>query len=214
MSDRERYSHLVMMNDATSAPVARRTDYGHSDRFDVLCNHTAYGLTCEDYEAMRDRAQDKCEICNTPDHQTTRGRLIIDHFQSKDLFFVRGLLCDRCNSVMSRHDRTRPWGPASLPFADKARTYHLNAFGRPTPEELQRADEAIQQRRGYARREDKISNPPRAHRKPRGANFLRLDHGPKAIARGLRSYLTPAQIARLVELLTNEKGGETRSEGR
>lgn len=181
-----------------------RTNYGHSRRFDVLCNHTAYGLTCEDYEAMRDRAQDRCEICGTPDHETKRGHLVIDHFQAKDLFIVRGLLCDRCNSVMSRHDRTAPWGPASLPFAKKARAYHLNAFSQPSVEEFQRADEVIAGRRGYVRSEDKTAAPQPLRRKRRGSNFLRLDHGPKSIARGLRNYLTPTQIARVIELLSQE----------
>lgn len=193
-----------MTNEDPCAPTGLRTNYGHTDRYDLVCNHTVYGLTCEDYEAMRDRAQDACEICRIPDHETTRGQLVIDHFQSKDLFFVRGLLCDRCNSVMSRHDRTAPWGPASLPLADKARAYHLNAFGQPTPEEFQRADEVISERRGYARSVDKTAMPPRSQRKPRGTNFLRLDHGPKAIARGIRNYLTPTQLARLIELLTED----------
>jgi len=186
------------------ASTGLRTNYGHSQRFDTLCNHTAYGLTCEDYEAMRDRAQDSCEICGTPDHETKRGQLVIDHFQAKNLFFVRGLLCDRCNSVMSRHDRTAPWGPATLPFAEKARAYHLNASSHPSAEEFQLADEVIGGRSGYARHEDRAAAPQPLHRKPRGANFLRLDHGPKNIARGLRNYLTPAQLSRVIELLSRE----------
>ncbi|WP_434593441.1 endonuclease domain-containing protein [Streptomyces sp. A5-4] len=103
-------------------------------------------LTCDEYEAMRDRAQERCEICNRPDRETPRGELVIDHFQGGGAWFVRGLLCDRCNSVMQRHDGTAPWGPASRPFAAKARAYHLNAFGAPSKETLQLADAAIHSR--------------------------------------------------------------------
>ncbi|MGJ3559001.1 endonuclease domain-containing protein [Streptomyces sp. INA 01156] len=106
--------------------------YGHARRPDLRCAHVLYRLTCDEYEAMRDRAQDRCELCGIPDHETPRGQLVIDHFEAQRVaFFVRGLLCDRCNSVMQRHDGSAPWGPASRPFAEKARAYHLNAFSQP-----------------------------------------------------------------------------------
>lgn len=179
---------------------ARRTNYGHTERFDLRCTHTLYGLTCEAYDALRDRAKDACEICKRPDHQTARGKLIIDHFQGGDIFFVRGLLCDRCNSVMSRHDRTAPWGPASLPFKERARTYHLNAWDKPTAEVFQRADEYIANHGTYSPRRSPALKP-KAH-VPRGKPMVRLDHGPKHIARKLRSYLTEEQLAHLIALLT------------
>lgn len=125
-----------------------RTDYGHSKRPGVKCTHALmYRLTCDEYEAMRDRADGRCEICNRPDTETPRGELVIDHFSEPGVWFVRGLLCDRCNSVMQRHDGTAHWGPASRPFAAQARAYHLNAFGRPSAEVLKRADDVIQRRR-------------------------------------------------------------------
>ncbi|MFF1834161.1 endonuclease domain-containing protein [Streptomyces sp. NPDC058231] len=128
--------------------ASRRTDYGHARRPDLKCTHVySYRLTCDEYEAMRDRAQDRCEICDRLDRETPRGELVIDHFAGgKGVWFVRGLLCDRCNSVMQRHDGTAPWGPASRPFAIKARAYHLGAFGEPTREVLTRADEVIRDR--------------------------------------------------------------------
>jgi hypothetical protein len=184
------------------ATPARRTNYGHTERFDLNCTHTLYGLTCEAYDALRDRAEDACELCRTPDHQTTRGKLIIDHFQGGGLFFVRGLLCDKCNSVMSRHDRTAPWGPASIPYRDRARAYHLNAWDKPTAEEFARADEYIDSHGAYSPGRVPPSVP-RIHI-PKGKAVVRLDQGPKQIARKLRSYLSDEQRARPVALLTDD----------
>lgn len=182
---------------------------GHSQRVDLACNHEAYGLTCNDYDAMRARAREACEICQTPERDTTRGQLVIDHFQGDDLFIVRGLLCDRCNSVMSRHDRTAEWGPASLPWKDKARTYHLNAFSQPTDDELRRAAEVIASRTPYSvRNRPPLPKTPRREQSPR----VHLNHGPKQIARAIRKHLTPRQISRLIELLTEDEAGETHSD--
>lgn len=188
-----------MENAKTPSTRGRRTDYGHTERFDLNCTHTLYGLTCEAYDALRDRAEDACEICRTPDHQTTRGKLVIDHFQGAGLFFVRGLLCDKCNSVMSRHDRTAPWGPASLPFKEKARAYHLDAWDKPTAEELALADEYIQSRSTYS----PIGFPsprPKIHVRT-GKPYVRLDQGTTRIAQKLRKYLSPEQLARVIALL-------------
>jgi Recombination endonuclease VII. len=135
----------------TTAPN-RRTDYGHQTRPDLPCQHLGpYHLTCDEYEALRDRAQDRCEICRTHGHDTPRGSLVIDHFQSDDLFFVRGLLCDRCNAVMARHDRKRVWGPATRPWAAKAAVYHRNSWGA-TPQQLALADQHIASRIPWTRR--------------------------------------------------------------
>jgi hypothetical protein len=159
-------------------------------------------MTCNEYDELQARAGEQCELCGTAETDTPRGALIIDHFQGGGLFFVRGLLCDKCNSVMSRHDRTAPWGPASLPFKEQARAYHLRAFDRPTDEEFQRADKYIASHGLFTPGSQSYSQP--SYRSPRGKPHVRLDHGPKHIARKLRDYLKPEQLARLVELLTEE----------
>ncbi|MFD3978348.1 endonuclease domain-containing protein [Streptomyces griseus] len=140
---------LLRAPNLVEAP-SRRLDYGHARRSGSKCTHLlGYRLTCDQYEAMRDRAQGRCEICDRLDRETPRRELVIDHFtggRGTGVWFVRGLLCDRCNSVMQRHDGTAPWGPSARPFVMRARSYHLNAFGRPDAEMLRRADEVITRR--------------------------------------------------------------------
>lgn len=178
----------------------RRTETRHATPGNT-CNHFAkYGMTCNDYDRLRSRANGRCELCETPEAQTVRGALIIDHFQDRDLFFVRGLLCDRCNSVMSRHDRTTTWGPSSLPFKEKARAYHLAAFEQPTPEEFAQAERAIQARRPYAVK-DRILPPVK---RPK-TSYVRLDRPLPQIALKLRRHLKAEQIAQLIELLSKPK---------
>lgn len=110
---------------------------------DKICNHfNSYGLLCDEYDQLKERAAGACEICDTPEAETTRGALVIDHFESRDLFFVRGLVCDRCNGVMARHDRKLTWGPATRPFAERARAYHLRSWGA-TEAEVAAADAVI-----------------------------------------------------------------------
>ncbi|MFJ9461059.1 endonuclease domain-containing protein [Kitasatospora sp. NPDC101447] len=125
---------------------SERPAYAHARRSGRPCQHATHRLTYAQYDVLRVRAGDACELCGTPDQETPRGELVIDHFEGGGAFFVRGLLCDRCNSVMARHDSTMPWDPASLPFKDKARAYHLNAVGEPGPEALRRAEAEIARR--------------------------------------------------------------------
>lgn len=186
-----------------SSSAMRRTDYGHQTRADLRCTHAlSYGLTCDDYDSLRERAKDRCEICRRSGPETPRGELVIDHFHSEGqgLFFVRGLLCDRCNSVMQRHDGVSPWGPKSRPFAERARKYHLNAFGRPSAEVLARADVAIQRRAEHRR--SRLSACPSAVRPD--ALAAPAASGLEVIARKLREELSPAQLSQLAVLLTNQ----------
>lgn len=157
-------------------------------------------MTCDDYDRLCRRANGRCELCQTPEAKTVRGALVIDHFQARNLFFVRGLLCDRCNSVMSRHDRTATWGPSSLPFKEKARAYHLAAFGEPTPEEFAQAEQAIQSRKPYAVKDRILPHVVR----PKVA-YVRMDRPLPEIAKKLRRHLNDAQVAQLVELLSDPK---------
>ncbi|MFJ9037919.1 endonuclease domain-containing protein [Streptomyces sp. NPDC102406] len=155
-----------------------------------------YGLTCDNYDLLVARANGHCELCQTAESRTTRGALVIDHFAGGDLFFVRGLICDRCNSVMSRHDRRATWGPSSLPWADKARRYHLAAFEQPTPEEFKQAEQIIASRKPYAVK-DRILTPVKGPK----TYYVRLDRSLEEIASKLRHHLTAGERTELAELL-------------
>jgi hypothetical protein len=112
---------------------------------------------------------------------------VIDHFDGKGVRFVRGLLCDRCNALMARHDGTAPWGPSTEHRKDEARSYHLTAFDEPTDDEFERADAVIAERvRALAGR-----CAPRV-RKP-----VTEDPEVEVMAFRLRMSLSPAQAFRL-----------------
>ena len=76
------------------------------------CHHRTYKLTCADYDALMKRAEGRCEICRIAAEDTPRGALVIDHDQRYGHPAVRGLLCDKCNSLMSRIDRGLRWEDA------------------------------------------------------------------------------------------------------
>lgn len=72
------------------------------------CHHRIYHLSCEEMDALYKYARGACQICDTPEADTKRGRLVIDHLGYYGAHMVRGLLCDKCNSLMSRVDRGAP----------------------------------------------------------------------------------------------------------
>lgn len=53
----------------------------------------AYGLTLEEYEAMRSRAMGCCQICGAEHH-----RLELDHCHATGT--LRGFLCPSCNKIL------------------------------------------------------------------------------------------------------------------
>ncbi|MFE9844700.1 endonuclease domain-containing protein [Streptomyces goshikiensis] len=69
------------------------------------CQHTAYRLTCADYDALWEHAEGRCEICRKTPEETPDGRLGIDHAGEYGYFAVRGLLCSKCNTFMRYVDR-------------------------------------------------------------------------------------------------------------
>lgn len=70
------------------------------------CSHKAYYLTCAQYDAMRWRAGDRCEICGVRAEDVQKPPLHIDHDGrlGNGLDHVRGLLCARCNHHLSLCD--------------------------------------------------------------------------------------------------------------
>src|ERR1700761_6842795 len=77
------------------------------------CTHRAYGLSCDEYDALRERAGDLCEICGIAAQDSAHGVMHIDHDPAVGQGAVRGLLCGRCNTglfldaVVPAAERTR-----------------------------------------------------------------------------------------------------------
>lgn len=113
-----------------TAALGALGDYRHERRDN--CHHRAeHLLTCDEYDALRARSQGCCEICRTPEPETTRGLLIIDHYEDTTTWYVRGLVCDPCNQVMSCYDGRKPWG-ANRVWEAKAAEYASRAFQHPS----------------------------------------------------------------------------------
>jgi hypothetical protein len=97
------------------APMTEQAIHHKGD----VCQHRIYRLSCRDFDDMYEYAAGCCQICKTPEAETVRGRLVIDHDPNYDRIAVRGLLCDRCNSLMSRSDRGQ-YEPLALPYRHRA----------------------------------------------------------------------------------------------
>lgn len=73
------------------------------------CQHKAYYLTCDQYDTMRWRSGDRCEICRVRAEEVQKRPLYIDHDgrlgNGQD--HVRGLVCARCNHRLSLCDSGR-----------------------------------------------------------------------------------------------------------
>ena len=119
-----------------SAPSAKDQTRHHPEG--KLCHHWhEHRLTCDEYDSLRARAAGRCEICGTPEAETGGKRLVVDHFSGGDFYLVRGLLCDRCNAVMSCLDGRKRWG-ANQRWEPAARVYQAMSWHQPTDEQWQR----------------------------------------------------------------------------
>lgn len=63
--------------------------------------------------------------------QTRGKRLVIDHFMGLPASYVRGLVCDPCNAVMSCHDGNKNWGPVTSRWREEAVRYAANSWHSP-----------------------------------------------------------------------------------
>lgn len=85
------------------------------------CQHGTYSLTCEEYDALWEHAQGRCELCDIPASEAARGLLYIDHDHNYGYSAVRGLLCASCNVVMTYvDDGKRPWDARTRAYRDAA----------------------------------------------------------------------------------------------
>jgi hypothetical protein len=171
---------------------SRKTETRHHPK-GKTCHHFAYhGLTCDEYDALRERAAGRCEICGVAEEETRSGHLEVDHSQELGIHLVRGLLCHYCNNVvMCCLDGCKPWSEASRQWEAKAREYVTNSWHQVTPEALARAAEIAENR---LRQDLRRAN----------GNTISVpaNRGVPAMADRLRKRLTPRQVAELARLLS------------
>jgi hypothetical protein len=102
------------------------------------CHHFQYHrLTCDEYDSLRARAAGRCELCGIAEEEAGGKRLVVDHFELGSARFIRGVLCDKCNAVMSCLDGTKTWGQ-NRSWEARALAYEANAWHQPPPEQWQR----------------------------------------------------------------------------
>lgn len=89
--------------------------------------HTCHRLSCDEYDILLGRAGSACEICRIPEGETRIGYLHIDHDHAVGGGAVRGLLCGKCNAMMSRIER------GEIPVSAAAAAYHEAAFYKSIP---------------------------------------------------------------------------------
>ena len=112
-----------------TSPIDALTFHTRSGK---ACSHYArHGLDCDEYDALYTRANGCCEICGTPEAEAARKKLFIDHFEDKEVTYVRGLVCARCNHVMCSYDGNRSWGERTTPWKEAAARYAANAWQSP-----------------------------------------------------------------------------------
>lgn len=164
-----------------------------------------YGLTCEQYEDMRERAAGRCPICKVAEKDTPRGFLVIDHFHGHRSVpgsaFIRGLICDWCNqSVMQAHDGLKAWGKTNRQYRQAAAEYERNSWQEPS--------EAA--RRIMAARTEKLPRKPLRKFDRSRVNAIPIPsrQGVPAMAERLLAYLTPQEADELAALLVGQPEAE------
>lgn len=83
-------------------------------RLNVNCTHAAFhGIGCDEYAEIVVWAGPNCQICGIPGRDTPRGEIVLDHLDvpgHATPHKIRGMLCDKCNSLMSKVDGRKLWG--------------------------------------------------------------------------------------------------------
>lgn len=126
----------------------RNTETRHHPKGKTCHHFEFHRLTCDEFDALHARADGRCEICGTPSEKTGGKRLVIDHFQGKGVRFIRGLLCDKCNTVMACLDERKPWG-TNRQWEVRARAYEANSWQRPSAMQVELAERERQWRRDH-----------------------------------------------------------------
>ena len=73
------------------------SDYENNKEKYIGYSLKKYGLTIENYNALKNQQDNKCMICNTHENELNQ-RLAVDHCHTTGI--VRGLLCGPCNTSL------------------------------------------------------------------------------------------------------------------
>lgn len=162
-----------MENSTTKQPEKPR----HNTDGKVCSHYARYRLTCDDYDAMYARANGCCEICGAAERDVPRKKLFVDHYEDEQTIYVRGLVCTRCNRVMSAWDGNDSWG-TKLRWKEAAARYAANSWQQPRAK----------------------TQPVPA---PSSEKRMVIFAGPEDLAGHLRKALTADEISDLVARLTS-----------
>lgn len=117
-----------------------KTETRHHPEGKTCHHYTYHWLTCDEYDALRVRANGHCEICGIAEEETKRGSLVIDHYETHNLHVVRGLLCDFCNTVVMRRYASSGIPGVPAQWEAEAHAYVANSWHQVTPEDLAAGD--------------------------------------------------------------------------
>lgn len=70
------------------------------------CRHRQYLMDCDDYAALWNRADGRCEMCRCLPKEANPPALFIDHDPMQGRWAVRGLLCNICNVSLGNPRRS------------------------------------------------------------------------------------------------------------
>lgn len=179
----------------------RATETRHNPKGRTCHHYQLHGLTCDDYDRLRERAVGCCEICGIPEAETGGKRLIVDHFEDQEtqLSFIRGLLCDRCNAVMACMDGMKPWGRGRK-YESQAREYEARSWEQPSPEQWVLVEEIRQRRQARlsGRRRQAASAPQSSSSRPPAVKprIVRISvDSPELAVATLRAAMTDEQFS-------------------
>lgn len=103
----------------------------HNQHGNACVHWQKHRMTCEEFDDLYARSQGLCEVCGIPEAETARKKLYVDHYEDDEVIYVRGLVCARCNSVMSAVDGNNSWGPKRLQLRKEAELYAASPWQQP-----------------------------------------------------------------------------------
>ena len=92
-------------------------DPDHRKRLIDGIRRRAYGITDEEYEALKERQDGKCAICGTGDF-SPRTEPSVDHCHETGQ--IRGLLCTHCNTMLGLAKENKETLLKAIKYLEKA----------------------------------------------------------------------------------------------